>query len=539
MKFRFFALLLFLVGLSGSFAPVRATTIDPLTLEQMVSGASFVGIIECETAGGIVAEYRVIESWKGMPVGTRFRLKTPFNYWEPQFPIALVAQRVVVTAYQSDPPARVTSTTGGGGVPLWWRDITYEYSLPLFQGMASVPDTVTPQQDGHKYYAFGEEFSSFEPFRARVKNFVSLSPEQTEIALMRSIFNKYEKWRDNPEETPEIRELKRSIASAKTAAQMAEALLLLREKDKDARIAEPLASGGAAATLEFLASLPDEKWPLDEAERKRVLNSIQARLKEKEQANKIKPPTPKKQESLEEPPPSAAEMEQMRAILRDKTQSKGDESYEKARAIETLTRYDPAMVTKYLVEWKNPQESWRDANQGYFMGSFFAWRCGGERAIYLRRLDKAHDPYIRVAGAVYLFFENPKEGLAKLRELANLPGDPGVWAALNLARRGDKSVMPRALQIFASEGKSNMEGVPHRNLQKRLLVLLSNSARHSKVPRPLADFEKSKPSDNEGENEVTRSARQYEHLQKWWKQHQEKIELHDPWLPLLEKQKVD
>jgi hypothetical protein len=43
----------------------RATTIDPLIWEQMVADASFVGIVECETAGGIVARYRVIESWKG------------------------------------------------------------------------------------------------------------------------------------------------------------------------------------------------------------------------------------------------------------------------------------------------------------------------------------------------------------------------------------------------------------------------------------------------------------------------------------------
>ena len=33
-----------------------ATTIDPLTWEELIVGADFVGIVECETAGGIVAK---------------------------------------------------------------------------------------------------------------------------------------------------------------------------------------------------------------------------------------------------------------------------------------------------------------------------------------------------------------------------------------------------------------------------------------------------------------------------------------------------
>jgi hypothetical protein len=41
-----------------------ATTIDPLLFEELVLGADFVGIVECDQAGGIVARYRVIESWK-------------------------------------------------------------------------------------------------------------------------------------------------------------------------------------------------------------------------------------------------------------------------------------------------------------------------------------------------------------------------------------------------------------------------------------------------------------------------------------------
>jgi hypothetical protein len=40
-----------------------ATTIDPLLFEELLLRADFVGIVECEQAGGIVAAYSVVESW--------------------------------------------------------------------------------------------------------------------------------------------------------------------------------------------------------------------------------------------------------------------------------------------------------------------------------------------------------------------------------------------------------------------------------------------------------------------------------------------
>ena len=293
MRFRFSCFLLLLALLVGFLVPARATTIDPLTLEQLVGRADFVGIVECETAGGIVANYRVIESWKGVPAGTRFGLKTPVNYWEPQFPIALVGSRSVVTAFASEPPSRVVSTTSGGGVPLWWRAVPHEYSLPLFQGRASVPDAPdAPGVGDGKYFAFGAEFSSFARFEARVKEFLALSPEQSEVATTRSIFDKYARWRDSvPQETAKIRELKERIATAQTAEQMANALLTLRWQDKQARVSSALADGGGAATLRFLEALDDKQWPLDKAERGRVLNSIRSRLGMPQKVSRAAPST--------------------------------------------------------------------------------------------------------------------------------------------------------------------------------------------------------------------------------------------------------
>ena len=511
--------------------------IDPLTLEQLVSWADFVGVVECETAGGIVAEYRVIEGWKGAPAGTRFRLKTPVDFWEPQFPTVLVGDRSVVTAFASKPPSRVVSTTSGGGVPLWWRDVPHEYSLPLFQGRAGVPDAAAT---GRKYFAFGEKFDDFGQFKARVQKFLALSPEQSEVAMMRSLYGKYARRHRKPQrETAKIRELKERIATAQTAAQMANALLTLRWKDKHARVSPALARGGGAATLRFLEALDDKQWPLDKAERGRVLNSIRSRLGLPQKVIRVAPSTPKGEEihiPAATPRSDAAERAKMRALLADKTKT-ADDSYEIMRAIEVLTPIEPEVVARYLVEWENSRDGWRDAERGYVMGCYFAWRCGGERAAHLRRLAGARDPHVRVAGAVYLCFEDRDEGMAALRKVTELPGDAGAWAALNLARRGDKRAMPRALRVFATPGEGSMAGVAHRNLGKRLLVLLSNSAHRSRVPAPLVGFVA--PAISGDDDEKARVMAQYEHLRNWWKTHEAKIELKDPWLPLLEAQKID
>ena len=95
--------------------------------------ADFVGIVECNRAGGIVAGYSVLESWKGPRPGTHITIRVAVNYWEPQFPITLCGERYFVTAFKRA-PLRVTSTTSGKPVPLWWRNIPADYNLPLFQG---------------------------------------------------------------------------------------------------------------------------------------------------------------------------------------------------------------------------------------------------------------------------------------------------------------------------------------------------------------------------------------------------------------------
>lgn len=531
MKFKLFfrCVLILTVALVMTFKPASATTIDPLTLEQLVSQASFVGVVECETAGGIVAQYRVIESWKGAFVGTRFSLKIPVDFWEPQFPISLVGERSVVTAFSRPARSRIMSWSGAGAVPLWWRDIPYEYSLPLFQGKASVPT-----EPGKSYYAFGKQYSSYTEFQAKAKKILSLSPAETEVATLRSVLDKYESWRERPEtENSKAQILRSQIATAVTAEQLSGALLLLAWQDSKAPISRILSQGGGALTLKFLQMRAAEYWPNGKEERDKVIREIQERLDAEKisQANPgLQPPVNGETVEEEIPAPNAGKLEMLRQAL----QAGDDQNGNFSRAFETLTRHDAMFVAQYLVNWKNPDLSPRNLDRGYTLGSYFARQVKDGRNKHLRALLTAHDPFIRVAGAVYLCFENREQGVAQLREFAKLPDDPGVWAALNLARRGDKAAMPRALRVLETAGDGSMTGVPHRNLQKRLLVLLSNSAKKSGVTQPLDGFVYT------GEyNETLFAQKQAAFLKSWWQKHELQITLSDPWLPLLEEQKVD
>ena len=95
---------------------------------------------------------------------------------------------------------------------------------------------------------------------------------------------------------------------------------------------------------------------------------------------------------------------------------------------------------------------------------------------------------------------------------------------MTLARRGNKDAVPRVLEIFGDKGEEGLAGAFHRQLRSSALVLFSNSAHKSDLPQP--------PYDVSGNVEPKA-------IEAWWRQHSAKITLHDPWLEMLSKQKVD
>jgi hypothetical protein len=126
-----------------------------------------------------------------------------------------------------------------------------------------------------------------------------------------------------------------------------------------------------------------------------------------------------------------------------------------------------------------------------------------------------------------------------LEKLTKLPGDPGAWAALNLARRGQKGAFERALEVMATAGqRGHMSSIHHDNLQLRMVVFMSNSAAASGLAQP-------KPPMTEPGYEVDADtfkkyqASLHKFYLDWWRENESKIKLTDPWLSELEKQKVD
>jgi hypothetical protein len=525
---------------AGVRPPARATTIDPLIWEQLVLDAGFVGIVECETAGGIVAGYRVVESWKGVPVGTRFKMRMAINYWGPQFPVTLVGERYLVTAFSADAPTRIMSYTSGSPVPLWWRDIPAEYSLPLWQGRVRLPLRAGERPLGE----VGSKHADLAAFKKAVDELLSLGAEGREVRLLKALAQKYLGGADDHmgeggerlsakerRVTERVRAAAKKIQASNSAREITLELFELarassREQGLHYGAAAVLSQGGGAVALGLLQSPKPRGAAWSDEQYRDIAEDIRRRLS---------PPADEghAQAAEQEAPPTAERLAAARAAF---TKSKKDQQSDDA--FELLTRYDPAPVVEYLKARHDMGEDWHSTDFGYLIGSYFAYRCGKDREANLLALLDAEDPFIRVAGAVYLAFENPALGVSKLEELTRLPGDPGGWAALNLARRGHKSAVPRALEMFSVAGaRGHMSGVPHENLQLRLLVLLSNSAAASGLPQPSPPAE---PNYEAGEAAFKKHQEEYyRYFVRWWGENREKIELRDPWLETLARQKVD
>ncbi len=498
-----------------------ATTIDPLLWEQLVDGADFVGIVECTTAGGIVARYRVVESWKGPPSGSELTIRVRYDYWGTQFPIALCEQRYLVTAFKSEPPDNMTSTTRGGPVPLWWRKIPAQYRLPLFQGrvLLPLPEGETPLD------ALGSNHPDIESFKRDVLSFLALSPEAAEFHLLRALAHKFvydERWNSEEANSAQAWKLRCSVAAAASAGQVVKALLAYAASDRkkrEGRVRLVLRQGGRTKTLQILDSLRDEELPFSPQDKRYMMNAIRKRLGQEQAAER-----PKERKDPTAPPQE--ELDRMRRILKS---NPGPD--EVSKMLSTMTRFDPESMARYLKEWRNPREKRQHDGLGYVWGSYFARYCGKERKAFLKSLLDAKESYIRVAAAVYLSLEGEPIGLKKLKDFRGMGGDPGAWAALTLARRGSKSSVPRALRVLASPADGGMGGVAHRNLQKRVLVLLSNSAKASGVAQPTPPVVKRRTSESR--------PLIYSYYLHWWWENRSRIVLHDPWLETLKKQKVD
>ncbi|HZN92297.1 MAG TPA: hypothetical protein VFB81_06310, partial [Myxococcales bacterium] len=169
-----------LIALTSSVlaAAASATTIDPLTFEELVTGSDLLGVVECEVAGELIARYRVVESWKGPEAGTVVSVRIPPNVWGPRVPTTLVGERFAIAAYRR-PPSTMASTTSGPGDPIWWRKLVPDYELPLFQGIYRLPAERLLEAPG-----------SVDEVSQRAKALLAMSPERQQVQVIAGLFVK-------------------------------------------------------------------------------------------------------------------------------------------------------------------------------------------------------------------------------------------------------------------------------------------------------------------------------------------------------------
>jgi hypothetical protein len=392
-------------------SPACAGKPKQFPLDERVPKADFIGIVECETAGAVVARYKVIESCRGPKAGERIAVRlSSVVPAAGQVTGFLCGKRYFVMASQAASPDFYSTQAITSSNPFWWRNLHADYATP----------------------------SGYGPIGT------------------------------NPEKHYE--------AAKAVAAKL---------PDK--------AAAPAREPKEFVWKAPELRAP------------------------------------------AQAQLDAWRGQLVGK-QSKNAAS----QALEGLLMYEPAPLFRELVGW-SPEE--KDAKfqtartqMMWTKASRYAWRCGQEREKNLRLLLTAKEPIVRAAGAVYLCFEDEAAGMKELAKLAKLDGEAGAWAALTLARRGQKDAVPRVLDMFSSPQllRGERETMMHLQLRMQALVLLSNSAQKSGLPQP----------DVTGKLKLARaddadSNANWQALRQWWQRHAERLSLHDPWMPVLSKQKLD
>ena len=444
-----------------------ATSVRPKTWRELTHDADFLGVVECVTAGGIVSRHVVAETWKGEPApGDALDLRFGVDYWEPQFPIALVGQRFLIAARTVDPSPRLR--TLAQPVPLWWRDPRADLFVSWPQGSLDLDEA----SGDRLRQAFGTERDSLDAFRDDVSRFLSLSLEAQELELLHESAARI--LRGHAEKDPRVAALRGEVMGLGSVDEVIDRLLRAhaehakRPEDRAiaAAIGGVLGTGGRAVALTRLR---------EEVEHPQVRSAV-VRI---EWSLGIRVNDP-----VEPDPPTAADVAAAVARL----ESADDDTLFKD--FETLTDGAPAALATRLRSWRNPRRGWRDAHLGYGLGSWFGAHCPDDVAVpLLRSLLGAREPYIRVAAAVYLAIRGDEDADSTLRALQSLPDEPGAWAALALARRGDEAAVPRLLALFDGPLGSGMDVVPTRNLRKRVLVLLSNSAARSGVPAPPSDLD--------------------------------------------------
>lgn len=500
------ALLIWFGALCASAAPDK-----PQTFEQLVLDSDLVGVVRCEVAGVGIARFRMEETWKGSPPPEAFSVRLTARELPDRQPVALCGERYLLAGFREASIRRTEQMIVPG--------FRCDFGVPPDQGLAFLP--VEGEAD---FRAVASGLKSLQEVHAAMDELLKAAPAEQELRYLRALSEaslgaKFDAW--TADSNLEQAGIARRVREATAVKELVAALLdLARIESSDAKevqrvVREILVCAPGARTYAILDAMPANESPFGERPHRQLVDTMRNRLNAKRQ------PPREAEEALPSPAraPLEKELEQSRSSL-----ARWPDSWNPG-AFEMLARYDPPPVVRMLQAYEPRREGGKPFT--YHLATTFGALCGGERTVHLKALVDAKDPLLRVAGQVFLCFDDLGSGMTALKDLEALDGDPGAWAALTRARRGAKDSMPRALRLFeVATSKEGDVDVRHL-LQGKLIVLLSNSAHAGGGPPPPWS------------RESAASGAIFDPLNDWWKENEARIQLVDPWLPLLEEKRSD
>lgn len=497
-----------------------ATSVVPIPWRLAVYDAAFVGIVECETAGIITADFRVIQSFKGPRQGAIVRILLGVETWQPHNRTALVGEQYLVYANRQvgSGDRDCLSSEPGCGEPYWWRVIPCSLSTDPYWGFTAV-DVHADEILGTGHLMRDVRLSACQD---SIRRFLGLTDEEQEALVLNRGYPVC--WLFPPGSAPKERssptlgELLDSIMAIPTPGEhhYDDPAWRLGRCGGDRALALLRSPTGLA---KFGSDSTDHEHPIARILRRRGQGAAKA-----EGEIGIAASAPDSIDELQKA---------LERIYPDRVRDSGV-GVDGSRSFARLTMKHPESVASFLMSLDSGSTRRLGVRETYGLASYFGWKCSGNRAEYYRTLLGAPNPVVRTAAAVYLSFEDSLAGTAALHELTREPGFPGAWAAVALASRGDKSAAPRALDCLQDEDGPSVFDRHDSDLKRRLLALLSNSAKASGVPQP-PEWQPLRCEPDAGQMAGVK----WLQFQSWWAQVRDKITLFDPWFPQLARQRVD
>ena len=470
-----------------------ATKVDPRTWAQLSLSADFIGVIECTKAGGIVAEYKVIQTLKGLETPEDLiRVRMVTDYWGIHFPTAFVGEKYLITGFKSNAPIGLISTSSGGGVPLWDRKLPYDYNLPLSSGIMALSherkgDTFSSKERRFRFYWGGYKKDGEALLVKNIKDLLASSSEQQDLFILKELYKKYEiDEYKNYMGQPAIlnnSQLLAKVAEYNSAEELVNYIWNISER---LNILEqgPYSDEIAQVIFDLISSLDEEEYGLEyyrfrnpkektHNEKNNIVNSAITTNLDIQQA----------EQNFE----------------RYLESSDWDEVGLWYNAFDKLAVNKPDVIISYLLQYSATGTKWQDRDDGYLLASRLLIKSSPLPINLIKLLRGAKSEQVRVASLVYLALNNPLLGVVELenmfnlKELEQLSPDMKLWLSLNLARYGNKKAVDDFFEtiIFSYTRTDRFDRLidGHMrfflfNMFNRMQVLLSNSAAISNISQP-------------------------------------------------------